>query len=52
VVARSDIAVGVGFDGDALLVVLGSGQRGIRFRLEKVLRVLLRNLDDCFVISI
>lgn len=48
-VARIDIAVGigVGFGGDALLVVLGNGRRGIRFRLGKELRVLLRNLDGC-----
>jgi hypothetical protein len=52
VVARIDIAVGVGFGGDALLVVLGSGRRGIRLRLGKGLRVLLRNLDGCIGISI
>jgi hypothetical protein len=52
VAARIDIAVGVGFGGDALLLVLGSGRRGIRFRLGKGLRVLLRNLDGCIGISI
>jgi hypothetical protein len=53
VVARIDIAVGigVGFGGDALLVVLGNGRRGIRFRLGKELRVLLRNLDGLHISS-
>ena len=47
VVARIDIGIGVGagFGGDALLVVPGSGRRGIRFRPAKGLLVLLRSLD-------
>jgi hypothetical protein len=51
VVARIDIGVGVGFGGDALLVVLVSERRGIRFRPAKELLELLQNLDGCILIS-